>query len=246
MTRATLMGVPLDLLTMEQTVLRCEQLIAAEEAVQHVVVNAGKYVLMRDQPRLREIVSRCALINADGMSVVWAGRLLGHAVPERVTGIDLMARLLELAESRQWPVFFLGARGDVLGQFVEIVTDRYPLLEVAGYRDGYFEDDASVAELIRRSGARMLFIGMPSPRKEYFTDEQLCRMGPVFVMGVGGTFDVWAGRTRRAPAWMQRVGLEWLYRFAQEPRRMWRRYLFGNARFLGMVASERMRHVRSD
>lgn len=246
MTRATLMGVPLDLLTMEQTVLRCEQLIAAEEAVQHVVVNAGKYVLMRDQPRLREIVSRCALINADGMSVVWAGRLLGHAVPERVTGIDLMARLLELAESRQWPVFFLGARGDVLGQFVEIVTDRYPLLEVAGYRDGYFEDDASVAELIRRSGARMLFIGMPSPRKEYFTDEQLCRMGPVFVVGVGGTFDVWAGRTRRAPAWMQRVGLEWLYRFAQEPRRMWRRYLFGNARFLGMVASERMRHVRSD
>lgn len=112
---------------------------------------------------------------------------------------------------------------------------------MAGARNGYFSDDAAVADEVRASGARLLFVGISSPRKEEFLAAQLHRMGPVFAMGVGGSFDVVAGLTQRAPLWMQRAGLEWFYRFLQEPGRMWRRYLIGNARFVGLVIRERRR-----
>lgn len=234
--RAEVYGVPLDLLDMEGTVSACERLVLSGEPSQHVVLNASKVVLMHDDPRLREIVAGCALVSADGQAVVWAGRLAGYAVPERVAGIDLMGRLLATAERRSWPVFFLGATTEVLSRFVVEACRRHPGLNVAGTRDGYFTDEAEVARLVRDSGARLLFVGMPSPRKEYFLAEWIESMGPIFAMGVGGSFDVWAGVTRRAPRWMRRLGLEWFYRFVQEPRRMWRRYLIGNLRFIGISA----------
>ncbi len=236
--RVWLMGAPLDALTMAETVARCSELVEAGCPAQHVVVNAGKYVQMRDDERLARIVRDCAIINADGMAVVWAARVLGAPVPERVTGIDLMGEMLDVAQAREWPVFFLGARAEVLEAFVAEVSSRFPRIVIAGAADGYFDDDATMADKIGRSGARIVFVAMPTPRKEYFADEQLDRMGPALVIGVGGSFDVWAGVTRRAPAWMQAAGLEWLFRFLQEPRRMWRRYLVGNTRFVAMVLRE--------
>jgi N-acetylglucosaminyldiphosphoundecaprenol N-acetyl-beta-D-mannosaminyltransferase len=235
---AELFGTRLDLLTMQQTVERCRELIEARRPVQHVVINAGKAVMMQDVPGLREIIQNCALVNADGQSVVWAGRLLGLPVPERVTGIDLMERLLALAEEESYSVFFLGATQEVLDVFVTQVAGRFPRLKIAGARDGYFKDDAEITAQVASSGARLLMVAMPSPRKEFFLAEQLANMGAVFAMGVGGSFDVWAGKTRRAPAWMQRAGLEWFYRLLQEPRRMWKRYLVGNTRFMLLVAKE--------
>ena len=237
--RAEIFGVPLDLLTMDETVERASELVESGRAVQHVVINAGKVVMMHDDPALREIIAACDLVNADGQSIVWAGRALGIPVPERVAGIDLMDRLLERAAERGWPVYFLGARQEVLDACVARLAERYPTLKFAGARNGYFDDDAEVAAAVRASGARLLFVGISSPRKERFLSERLPEMGPVFAMGVGGSFDVIAGLTRRAPAWMQRAGLEWFYRFAQEPGRMWRRYLVGNLRFLGLVLRER-------
>jgi N-acetylglucosaminyldiphosphoundecaprenol N-acetyl-beta-D-mannosaminyltransferase len=223
---------------MRQTVERCEELIEAKQPVQHVVVNAGKAVMMQDVPGLRAIIRRCDLVNADGQSIVWAGRLLGIPVPERVTGIDLMGELLALAEKQGYPVFFLGATQETLDAFVPEVGRRFPGLQIAGARNGYFKDDSEAAAAVAASGARLLMVGMSSPRKEFFLAEQLPKMGPVFAMGVGGSFDIWAGKTRRAPLWMQRAGLEWFYRLLQEPRRMWKRYLVGNTRFMLLVARE--------
>lgn len=239
--QAELFGVNLDLLTMEQTVQRCRELIEAGGPVQHVVINAGKVVMMNDVPGLREVISGCQLVNADGQSIVWAGRLMAIPIPERVAGIDLMEELLRVAEQEGYPVFFLGAAREILAAFLAEVLRRYPQLKLAGKRDGYFDDDANVALEVKDSGARVLFVGISSPRKEFFLAEQLPRMGPVFAMGVGGSFDVWAGKTRRAPEWMQRVGLEWFYRLLQEPRRMWKRYLVGNTRFIILVAKEWVR-----
>lgn len=239
--RAQVFGAPLDLLTMGQTVEACVDLIEARKPAQHVVVNAGKYVLMADDERLRDIVGRCALVNADGMSVVWAGRILGLPVPERVAGIDLMEELLSVAEARRYPVYLLGATESVLSSCLEHLRLAHPGLVVAGARHGYFENDQAVANEIAASGARLLFVGMPTPRKEFFLDEQLDALGGLLAVGVGGSFDVLAGLTKRAPIWMQRSGLEWLYRFAQEPRRMWRRYIIGNARFLGLLGREWLR-----
>jgi len=236
--RTEIFGVPLDLLTMDETVQRCAQLIEERRPVQHVVINASKVVMMQDVPGLREVVASCELVNADGASVVLAGRFLGIPVPERVAGIDLMERLLAEAESRGWPVYFLGAKEEVLTACLDKILNQHPRLVVAGSRNGYFDDSALVAEGIGESGARLLFVGITSPKKEFFLAEQLPNMGPVFAMGVGGSFDVMAGLVKRAPVWMQRAHLEWFYRLIQEPGRMWKRYLVGNLRFLGLTVAE--------
>lgn len=236
--REKLLGLPMDLLTMEESVDACVDLMRAERFAQHVVVNAAKVVAAHDDPELARIIAACDLINVDGMSVVWAGRFLGHSIPERVAGIDLMERLLERCVKEGFGVFFLGASEDTLRAFTEQVIVRYPDLVVAGSHHGYFADDHQMAEAIRSSGARLLLIGISSPRKERFVDAVRNNLGPLVAMGVGGSFDIWAGKTRRAPEWMQRAGLEWLYRVIQEPRRMWRRYLVGNTRFLLLVLRE--------
>lgn len=242
--RVSIFCINLDLLTMEQTVRRCVELVEARKPVQHVVINAGKVVMMEDVPGLREVIAGCEVVSADGQSIVWAGRALGAAVPERVAGIDLMHRLLVEAAGRAWPVYFLGARPDVLKACVERLTEKHPNLIVAGSHDGYFDDDVAVARQVRDSGARLLFVGISSPRKEFFLAEQLHEMGDLFAMGVGGSFDVVAGLTNRAPRWMQRAGLEWSYRLLQEPGRMWKRYLVGNTRFLLLTYSEWRRNRR--
>ncbi len=241
--KADIFGVPLDMLTMDESVERCTELIELGQPAQHVVINAGKVAMMHELPHLKEIIARCQMVNADGQSIVWASRLKGHAVPERVAGIDLMHRLLERAEQRGWPTYFLGAKEEVLQACVDVLRGRYPELAIAGYRNGYFDDDRAVAEQIREAGTRLLFVGISSPRKEEFLCQHLKHMGPVFAMGVGGSFDVVAGLTKRAPVWMQKVGLEWAYRLGQEPRRMWKRYLFGNARFINLVMKEERRRT---
>jgi N-acetylglucosaminyldiphosphoundecaprenol N-acetyl-beta-D-mannosaminyltransferase len=227
---------------MDETVARCRELVRSGRPAQHVVLNAGKCVLMEDEPDIREIVTGCDLVSPDGQGVVWAARILGTRVPERVAGIDLMARLLALCELEGWPVYFLGATDDVLAAFSAEVQRRHPRLMVVGHRNGYFEqgDEPEIAGAIRNSGARVLLVGISSPMKERFLARNLIRLGPLLAMGVGGSFDVWAGKTTRAPLWMQRAGLEWFHRFAQEPRRMWRRYLLGNLRFAWIVLRERI------
>lgn len=227
---------------MDETVARCRELVLSGRAAQHVVLNAGKCVLMNDEPDIADIVKACDLVNADGQSVVWAARLFGIRVPERVAGIDLMGRLLALCQAERWPVYFLGATDDVLEAFTAEAQRRHPNLMVVGHRNGYFrpDDEQAIAGAIRNSGARLLLVGISSPMKERFLARNLPRLGPLLAMGVGGSFDVWAGKTTRAPVWMQRVGLEWFHRFAQEPRRLWRRYLVGNLRFAWIVLRARL------
>jgi N-acetylglucosaminyldiphosphoundecaprenol N-acetyl-beta-D-mannosaminyltransferase len=233
--KVELFGVPVDLLTIDETVGRCQELIEQRRPVQHAFINAAEAVMMEDVPGFRETLAACDIVNADGQSIVWAARLLGVALSGRVAGPDLMDRLLDLAEQMGYPVYFLGAKAEVLKEFEVATLKLHPRLAVVGRHHGYFDDDAAVADDIRRSGARLLFVAISSPRKEFFLSQNLDRIGPVFAMGVGGTFDLVAGVTRRAPRWMQDAGLEWLFRLIQEPRRMWRRYLIGNARFLGLT-----------
>ncbi|MER6470829.1 WecB/TagA/CpsF family glycosyltransferase [Streptomyces collinus] len=241
--RRSLFGVELDPLTMDETVQRCLEAVRDERQLEIGVVNAAKLVNMRRDPRLAGAVAGCDLVLADGQAVVWAGRLLRAPLPERVAGIDLFLRLLAEAESQGMSVYFLGARQEVLEEMLRRVADRFPRLEVAGSRHGYFDDSEQegIANAIARSGARMLFLGMTSPKKEIFTAAYGARTGARVVHGVGGSFDILAGITKRAPASWQRWGVEWLYRALQEPRRLGRRYLTTNAAFLLMTAREFIR-----
>jgi N-acetylglucosaminyldiphosphoundecaprenol N-acetyl-beta-D-mannosaminyltransferase len=239
--RVELFGVPVDALTFEETVERIRAWVEAGEPRQHVVVNAAKVVALARDPALAEVIRGCHMVSPDGMSVVWASWLLGHRLPERVNGTDLMERLVEVAAESGRSVFFLGARPEVVARTVEGFRARHPVLEVAGYRDGYWSDDELVVERIRSAGPDYLFVGIPSPRKEFWISSRLDELKVPFVMGVGGSFDVIAGQYRRAPRWACANGLEWVWRVFQEPRRMWKRYLFGNARFCALVARELLR-----
>jgi N-acetylglucosaminyldiphosphoundecaprenol N-acetyl-beta-D-mannosaminyltransferase len=236
----------IDALTIDETVERCLGAVAANELLEVGVVNAAKLVKMRRDAGLRDAVAGCDVIVADGQSVVWASRLLRARLPERVAGIDLFQRLLAEAERKGLSVYFLGARPDVLAEMGRRVSHWYPRLRIAGSRDGYFadEDAATVADEIAASGADLLFLGMTSPKKEKFVAAYGRRSGARVVHGVGGSFDVLAGKVRRAPATWQRVGMEWLYRVLQEPRRLGPRYVTTNVVFVGMVLREMVRSRR--
>lgn len=230
------MGCPIDSLTQEQTLAVVTKMIRSGIPNQHVVVNAAKIVNMGGDVDLRNDVVNADLINADGMSVVWAARLLGVSLPERVTGIDLMESLVALSAKEGWRPYFLGAREDIVMKVVAEYPKRYPGLQIAGYRNGYYtpEEESDIVKTIRDSRADILFVAMNSPQKERFLSKWKMELRVPFQMGVGGSFDVVAGHTVRAPRWMQGVGLEWLFRFLQEPRRLWRRYFETNTAFLSM------------
>lgn len=237
---AHILGCRVDRLDMAQTLARCEELIDAGDYAQHVVVNAAKLVMLRDDPRLSEIVEQCALVNADGQSIVWASRMLGDPLPSRVAGIDLMSELLRRAARRGWGVYILGARPEVLATAVESLQARYPGLRVVGSHHGYFDDSqaADVCAQIRSALPDLLLVAMSSPRKEYFLAEHGPELGVPFAMGVGGAIDVVAGVVRRAPPILQRLGLEWLYRLAQEPGRLAARYAATNWKFAVLLLAE--------
>jgi N-acetylglucosaminyldiphosphoundecaprenol N-acetyl-beta-D-mannosaminyltransferase len=235
-----LLGCPIDQLDMRTTVNRCLEIVEQRAYGQHIAMNAAKLVAYQSDPELRSIVAQCELVNADGQSLVWASRLLGKPLPERVAGIDLMNELLAAAAARGLRVYILGARGEVLERAIARLTELHPGLLIAGYRDGYFGDGEvpAVCDEIRDAGPDMLFVAMSSPAKERFLANHGRALGVPFVMGVGGAVDVLAGVTRRAPASWRRLGVEWLYRLLQEPRRLGPRYLRTNGRFIALVARQ--------
>ncbi|WP_051340461.1 WecB/TagA/CpsF family glycosyltransferase [Azospirillum halopraeferens] len=244
--RVEFLGVPMDPLDMDETVRIIDAAIAEGVCLKHVVVNVSKLVQMRSDAGLHADVVDSDLINIDGMGVVWGARLAGRTVPARVAGIDLMDRVLALCAKRGYRPYILGAKQEVLERAVANIRARYPDLTFAGFRNGYFkrEDEPAIVEEIRASGADCLFVAISSPTKERFTQQYRDRLGVKFLMGVGGSVDVMAGITRRAPDWMQRAGLEWLYRVLQEPRRMWKRYLITNCLYAGLLARELARPRR--
>jgi N-acetylglucosaminyldiphosphoundecaprenol N-acetyl-beta-D-mannosaminyltransferase len=228
---------------MEETLQTIEGFIASGQPHQHVVVNVDKLVKAARDPELRRVINDCALINADGMPVVWASRLLGRPLKERVAGVDLFEALMQRGAQKGWRIFLLGAREEIVSRVRFLYERKYPGLRIVGHRNGYWkpEEEEGVAQQIADAQADILFVAISSPKKEQFLAQHQARMKVPFAMGVGGTFDVAAGLVKRAPVWMQRTGLEWFYRFLQEPRRMFRRYFIDDMAFFGMLAKEMMR-----
>jgi N-acetylglucosaminyldiphosphoundecaprenol N-acetyl-beta-D-mannosaminyltransferase len=169
---------------------------------------------------------------------------LGKPLPERVAGIDLMQNLVRLAQEKGYKIFFFGAKEEIVKAVVDKYSKEYSPEIIAGYRNGYFkkEEEKEIARQIADSGANILFVAISSPTKENFLSQNSELLKKVnFTMGVGGSFDVVAGKVKRAPEWMQKAGLEWFYRFLQEPGRMWKRYLVTNSLFIWYVIKEKFR-----
>jgi len=223
----------LHLITMAQTLDLADEAMTLRKPMHHTVVNVAKLVNMQKNPELYEDVVSADLINIDGAGVVWGARLLGIEVPERVAGVDIMENLFRLCAERGFRPYLLGAEQHVLTAVVERLRQDHPTLEVAGWRDGYFNPDqeAELIEAVNTSAADCLFVAMPTPRKERFLKKYRERLRANFVMGVGGSFDVYGGKVTRAPRLVQMAGLEWLYRVLQEPGRLWRRYYETNTAY---------------
>lgn len=240
--KVNFLNTSIDNLSMAETLQRVSESIEKEQQLHHVVVNAGKIVSMQTDEELRKSVNESDIINADGQAVVWASRFLGKPIKERVAGIDLMANLVEMAHQKKYKIFLFGAKEEVVKSVVELYAQKYSPDLIAGYRNGYFaaEEEGDIATQIGNSGAQMLFVAITSPKKENFLYNHREALKNInLIMGVGGSFDVFAGKTKRAPQWMQKIGMEWFYRFLQEPKRMWKRYLIGNSKFILLVFRER-------
>lgn len=235
------MGVGIDPLTMDQTVDKLKGLMTDGGHHNHLSINAAKIVSAKENPAKQHEFNAADVVSADGQSVVWAAKLLGRPVPERVAGIDLMNRLVDLSAEEGQRIYLLGARPEVLDAVAEDFTRRGA--NVVGRHDGYWRQagktDEDVAREIGHLSVDILFVAVPSPMKEDFIYGQRERMAVGVCVGVGGSFDVVAGETKRAPELVQRLGMEWAFRLALEPKRMFKRYAVGNTKFLWYLVKDR-------
>lgn len=236
MQRVRLLNGQFDPLTLLQTVAEILRRLDVHERGWVCTVNVAILMMMRTDARLQRFVDHAALVVADGQPLVWCAPWLARRLPERVTGVDLVDALCERAALEGKRVYLLGATNEVIAKVALRLRGRFANLKI-DWADGYFATDEAPAraDRIRASGADILFVGMGVPRQEHFLEEQWDRLGAGIAIGVGGSFDVLAGQRARAPAWVQMIGMEWLIRLIQEPRRLFMRYLVTNCRFIWLV-----------
>jgi N-acetylglucosaminyldiphosphoundecaprenol N-acetyl-beta-D-mannosaminyltransferase len=215
-------GVRLHRLTMDQAVATVAEFLQAGGAHHVVTADTSAVVMAQHDHELREIIERAALVTPDSFGVTWAARRLGHPLPERVTGVDLMARLCAHCATSGHRIYLLGAAPGVAEAAAERLCARFPGLRVVGTHHGYFqpeEEEGIIAE-IAASGADLLFVAFGIPRQEKWIARHLERLGVRVAIGVGGSLDVFSGRVQRAPRWVQRANLEWLDRLLRNPRKI--------------------------
>ncbi|NBD34691.1 MAG: WecB/TagA/CpsF family glycosyltransferase [Chloroflexi bacterium] len=221
-----LMGVPIHDVTPDETINLIARWIEDGGSHQIATVNPEFLMQARTHPSFRAALKRAALCVPDGIGVMWAARLRGARLRERVTGSDIVPRLSRAAAQRGWRIFYLGAAPGVAERTAEILQSRHPGLRVAGCYAGS-PDPVEAPEIIARvraSQAEILFVAYGAPAQDLWLDQHLAQTGAAVGIGVGGSFDFVAGVAKRAPRWIQRLGLEWGYRLLREPWR-WRRQL---------------------
>jgi N-acetylglucosaminyldiphosphoundecaprenol N-acetyl-beta-D-mannosaminyltransferase len=245
--RATIGGCRFDALTLGQTVDAVFERLHTGARGWVCTVNVAILMMMKADPALRSFIDRSQLNVADGQPLVWAAPLFGSSLPERVTGIDLIERLACRAAGEGVGLYLLGSSLCVVQECAARLRERHPTLRV-DVADGYFDAEEAVgrADAVRRSGARLLVVGMGVPRQERFIDEQWERLGVGMAIGVGGSFEVMAGRKRRAHPVIQAIGMEWMFRLVQEPRRLFWRYLSTNLQFGALLARQLMRRLSGE
>jgi N-acetylglucosaminyldiphosphoundecaprenol N-acetyl-beta-D-mannosaminyltransferase len=241
--RIDLLGAPLDPVTLGDALRLVDEAVASRRPTLNASLNAAKLVRMQTDSELRESIELCDLVTADGVPVVWAARALGHPVPGRVNGTDLMELLFAHAAERGYSVYLLGSEAGVLSRARAEIERRHPAIRIAGTQHGFFasSEEEAVVQRIAATRPDILFVALGTPQKELFQAQHRDELGVPFTMGVGGSFEVLAGMRKRAPRWAQRTGLEWAFRLVQEPRRLAGRYVVGNTRFVYLVGREVLR-----
>lgn len=220
-----ILGVPVHPMTMQETVSEMEQRLLVKEKTFVVTANAEIIMMCQSDPRYNHVVGTEAnIVLADGAGAVWAGRHLGYDVPERVAGFDLYNELLKLSAEKGYTSYFFGGSPGIAEAAKTKAESLYPGVKIVGCHDGYFKPEQvpKIIEEINNSGADMLFVALGAPKQEYWIQENKHKLNAPILMGIGGSFDVLAGKMERAPKWMQEASLEWAFRLYKQPSRFMR------------------------
>ena len=219
-----ILGIPFSCLDMQQTMALLKQWIDNDKHGMVVTANAEMVMLAEKNSEFRQIITQADLVTPDGIGILWAAKRLGCTLRERVTGIDLADALIKASAKNNWTVFFLGGKPGIAEKAEQKMREKYPGFKTGGIHHGYLKDidEISLINAIRESHAQILLVAMGAPVQEKWISQHLQNLNVPVVMGIGGSFDVWAGNVKRAPIWMQKVGMEWLFRLICQPERLGR------------------------
>ncbi len=239
--RITILNTKIDVLDTKQTISLVEKYVKTKTPLHLMGVNADKINEVNENKLMKKIVNSCGIVNADGASVVLASKYLGNPLPERVAGIDLMQDLVKLSADKGYSIYLLGAKQEVVEKTKTVLKERYKNLNIIGIHNGYFKEDywGEISKELKKKKPDFVFVGITSPMKEYLIEYLQNDGNNCVFMGVGGSFDVISGNIPRAPLWMQKANLEWLFRVIQEPKRLFKRYFTGNRKFIKAVKKEK-------
>jgi N-acetylglucosaminyldiphosphoundecaprenol N-acetyl-beta-D-mannosaminyltransferase len=216
-----ILNVPVMPLSMQETLAYLTSRLDLEEKTCVVTANAEIIMMGQTNPGYMKILQKATLVLPDGAGTVWAGRTLGYNVPERVAGFDLFLELIKISAQKKYKIFFFGSSPGIADIAKQKCEEMVPGIEIVGTRNGYFteEEADAIVEEINTSGANILFAALGAPKQELWLDKYFGKINTILCMGIGGSFDVLAGKMARAPKWMQEVSLEWLFRLYKQPSR---------------------------
>jgi N-acetylglucosaminyldiphosphoundecaprenol N-acetyl-beta-D-mannosaminyltransferase len=238
--RANILGVGVNPVDIPSALSRISAWIAAGEAQYVCVTGVHGVIESRLDENVRRIHNDAGMVVPDGMPLVWLSRWQGYPQVDRVYGPDLMLAACEMSLDRGWRHFLYGGGPGVVERLAARLQSRFPGLQIVGtdkppFRPLEAAEKREIIEAVRRSGAQIVWVGISTPKQELLMAELVEDLGGPVLIGVGAAFDFHAGLKRQAPRWMQRAGLEWLFRLCTEPRRLWRRYLRNNSYFLWLL-----------
>lgn len=241
--KSKVLDVQIDMVDMEQAINQVSAMITQPKPQLVVTANSEMVMLANRDPLLYEIMARADLVVPDGIGVIWASRLLSIPLKERVPGVELMQALLEKSATENWRIFLLGSKPGIADQAADAIRSMYSEINIVGTHHGFFrnEEDAVLTK-IKAASPDILFIALGVPKQEKFAAAHLASLGVPVAMGVGGSFEIFAGAVKRAPAWMRKIGLEWLYRLLQQPTRIGR--MLALPQFVLLVLWKRLRDGR--
>ncbi len=229
--QARILDIAFDRVSKADLLDRVKGFIEENRPHQIVTANLQFMSLARKSPAFTRVLNRADLVTADGMPLYWMSRLLGAPIPDRITGHELLQVCASLAAEKGYSIFLLGGPPGVAAEAAELLAKQHPGLRIMGTHHGKFldggdaENQEELLSLIREFRPQFLFLALGCPKQDFWIHNHMQAAGVPVCAGIGGTLDVLTGRLSRAPSWMQRYGLEWLYRLQQEPRRLWRRYI---------------------
>ena len=237
-----ILRIRIDNITMAEAVETILQWLGESRSKQICFVNADCANIAYRSPDYLKVLNDSTLCLADGIGLKIAGKLLGQEIAQNVNGTDMFPLLCKSLDQTHFGLFLLGARPEVVEGVANWVHSNYPNLKLCGYRHGYFnsEEEPEIIQEIKNSGAHLLLVALGAPGQDMWINRHLDETGVRVAIGVGGLFDFYSGRISRAPAWVREIGMEWFYRFLQEPGRLWKRYFVGNSVFLSRVLREKL------